>query len=416
MSTRLAAEQERARQAHDRLAEATTGHAAEIELIGRQAQQAIAADLLDRHPVIGQQRDKCVSQFARRPLLAKVRFPADCPERPAHVRCIELCPERCSEDEPVVLPQNARPQPRARLPLKVFPEHFHSHPGQSQRAPGPLRLGVSVGTYGPPDVDMGRYRRVGVRVALQVEVIPPQCTRLFGSDAYQETQDNVGVQAVRPCRPDQGNGLPGCKRLRRAAFLAGRCVHKRGDIAAHLVVGLGVPDGPGEPGVRHAHRPCGAGGRQVFRRRPDGRRRELTQRYCADDVDQRLQDFPLGADRLRCPASKSIGQPVFDRVCHGVGSVCDYSVVQLVVQFRELGPDLRLVLARHLLAPPLAVRAGLETDNATPAARTMPMGLRVAALPRVIEVDAVFTLPAPTRHGRERNGWLTVGWRNGSPE
>ena len=32
MSTRLAAEQERARQAHDRLAEATTGHAAEIEL------------------------------------------------------------------------------------------------------------------------------------------------------------------------------------------------------------------------------------------------------------------------------------------------------------------------------------------------------------------------------------------------
>jgi hypothetical protein len=37
-----------------------------------------------------------------------------------------------------------------------------------------------VGTYGAPDVDMGRYRRVGVRVALQVGVIPPQCTRLFG--------------------------------------------------------------------------------------------------------------------------------------------------------------------------------------------------------------------------------------------
>ena len=35
MSTRLAAEAERARQAHDRLTEATTAHAAEIELIGR---------------------------------------------------------------------------------------------------------------------------------------------------------------------------------------------------------------------------------------------------------------------------------------------------------------------------------------------------------------------------------------------
>jgi hypothetical protein len=37
------------------------------------------------------------------------------------------------------------------------------------------------------------------------------------------------------------------------------------------------------------------------------------------------------------------------------------------------------------------------------------MDLRVAALPRVIEVDAVFALPAPTRHGRERNGSLTAG-------
>lgn len=32
-------------------------------------------------------------------------------------------------------------------------------------------------------------------------------------DAYQETQDNVGIQAVPPCRPDQGNGLPECERL-----------------------------------------------------------------------------------------------------------------------------------------------------------------------------------------------------------
>ncbi len=228
---------------------------------------------------------------------------------------------------------------------------------------------------------MGRYRRAGVRVALQVDVIPPQCTRLFGSDTYQETQDNVGVQAVRPRRPDQGNGLLEGERLGRAAFLAGGCVHERGDVAANLVVSLSVPDGPREPGVRHGHRPCGAGGRQVFQRRPDGSRRELTQRHCPDGGDERLQDFPLGADCLRCPASKPVGQPVLDRLRHGVGSVGDYSVVQLIVQLRELGPDLGLVLARDFLAPPLAVRAGLETHHATPATRTMPMGLRVAALP-----------------------------------
>jgi hypothetical protein len=207
---------------------------------------------------------------------------------------------------------------------------------------------------------MGRYRRVGVRVALQVDVIPPQCTRLFGSDAYQETQDNVGVQAVRPGRPDQGNGLPEGERLGRAAFLADRCIHERGDIAAHLVVGLGVPDGPREPGVRHGHRPRGAGGRQFLQRRPDGSRRELTQRHRPDDADERLQDFPLGADRLRCPASKSIGQPVVDRLGYGVAGVRDHAVVQLIVQLRELGPDLGLGLAGDLLAPPLAVRPGLR--------------------------------------------------------
>ncbi len=34
---------------------------------------------------------------------------------------------------------------------------------------------------------------------------------------------------------------------------------------------------------------------------------------------------------------------------------------------------------------------GLEADHATPAARAMPVGLRVAALPGVIEVDAVMS-------------------------
>jgi Tfp pilus assembly protein PilX len=52
MSTRLAAEQERACRAHDRLTEATTGHAAEIELTGRQAQQRIAAAQTERDTAV----------------------------------------------------------------------------------------------------------------------------------------------------------------------------------------------------------------------------------------------------------------------------------------------------------------------------------------------------------------------------
>jgi hypothetical protein len=247
-----------------------------------------------------------MAQLARRPLLVEARFPADSSERPAHVRRIELCPVRCGEDEPVVLPQNTRPEPRVRLPLQVLAEHLHRHPGESQRAPGLLRLGVPVGTDRTPDVDMGRHRRAGVRVALEVDVIPPQCTCLLGSYADQEAQDNVGIQAVRPGRTDQGNSLPEGERLGRAALLAGGGVHQRGDVAAHLVIGLGVPDGPGEPGVRHPHRPRRAGGRQLFQRRPGGSRRELTQRHCPDDADERLQDFPLGADCLRpsraCPS------------------------------------------------------------------------------------------------------------------
>jgi hypothetical protein len=137
-------------------------------------------------------------------------------------------------------------------------------------------------------------------------MIPSQRPCLFSPDAHQEAQDDIGIQTVRACRLDQGNSLPEGERFGRAAFLAGGSVYERGDIAAHLIVGLGVPDGPREPGMRHGHRPGGAGGRQLFQRRPGGSRRELTQRHCTDGADERLQDFPLGADCLRpsraCPS------------------------------------------------------------------------------------------------------------------
>jgi Na+(H+)/acetate symporter ActP len=66
---------------------------------------------------------------------------------------------------------------------------------------------------------MGRYWRLGTWVALKVDVIPSQRPRLFRPDAYQEAQDNVGVQAVRACRLDQGNGLPGVGGVRDDAVV-----------------------------------------------------------------------------------------------------------------------------------------------------------------------------------------------------
>jgi hypothetical protein len=43
-----------------------------------------------------------------------------------------------------------------------------------------------MGAYRAPHVEMRRYRRVGVGVALQVDMIPPQRMCLLGPDAYQE--------------------------------------------------------------------------------------------------------------------------------------------------------------------------------------------------------------------------------------
>src|SRR6516162_5277219 len=90
----------------------------------------------------------------------------------------------------------------------MLTERFHGHPGQPQRAPGLLRLGVPMGTHGAPDVDMRGYRRVGIRVALQVDVIPSQRPRLLGPDADQEAQHNVGIQPGRARRRIRATAWP----------------------------------------------------------------------------------------------------------------------------------------------------------------------------------------------------------------
>jgi hypothetical protein len=42
-------------------------------------------------------------------------------------------------------------------------------------------------------------------ISFWISVVPPKTN--------QQTQDNVGVQAIRACCPDQGNSLLECQRL-----------------------------------------------------------------------------------------------------------------------------------------------------------------------------------------------------------
>ena len=61
------------------------------------------------------------------------------------------------------------------------------------------------------------------------------------------TQNNVGMQAVRPCRRIRATACPNVSDFDGRPSWPTGCIKKRGDIAAHFVVSLGVPDGPRSP-------------------------------------------------------------------------------------------------------------------------------------------------------------------------
>src|SRR5262249_12262480 len=136
-----------------------------------------AADVLDGHPVAGQQRHERVAQLPRGPVLPDSSFPADRTERSADVACIESRPERGSEDEALFLPELTRPQVGPALTLLMFCERFHGHHRQREGAPGPTGLDVRLGPYGAPHIDV----RGQAWVSVQMNVIPPKCPRLLGA-------------------------------------------------------------------------------------------------------------------------------------------------------------------------------------------------------------------------------------------
>jgi hypothetical protein len=101
----------------------------------------------------------------------------------------------------------------------------------------------------------------------------------------------AGVPGQEPFQRLPGQGLPA---------VAPAFVEVDGEVGQLVQAGHpgGGGDGPdhgggaggvpviGAAGVRHGHRACGAGGRQVLQRRPDGSRRELPQRHRPDDADE----------------------------------------------------------------------------------------------------------------------------------
>ena len=83
-------------------------------------------------------------------------------------------------------------------------------------------------------------------VAIQVDVIPAQFPGLLGADAGPEAQDNVSVQARLADRVEQRERLFQDERAARPTDLALGAIDQGGHIPADQIVGLGIPDGPGE--------------------------------------------------------------------------------------------------------------------------------------------------------------------------
>jgi hypothetical protein len=65
----------------------------------------------------------------------------------------------------------------------VGPQRLHHSNGEAERAPGLLGLDVTMRAHRPPNGYVGRDGRIGIRIAVQIHVIPPQRTGLLGAAA-----------------------------------------------------------------------------------------------------------------------------------------------------------------------------------------------------------------------------------------
>jgi hypothetical protein len=194
----------------------------------------------------------------------------------------------------------------------------------------------------------------------------------------------------------------------RPAVLAFGRVGQRGDVAADQVVGFGVPDGPLERQVPHAHRGGGVPGGHGGQRLPDVGCGELAELAGADDFQDGLEDVLVFLDGLGRAAVEAGGEPVLGGLPDGVVDVAGLggdALVELGVQVAELVDDGGLGLAADLAAGAFPVAGVPEGDLAAPQAGAVPVAPGVAAGAAVFEGDAVFAAPAPGRHSLRIPRW-----------
>ena len=261
-------------------------------------------DLLDRHAIVGQQRDERVPQVPRRPVPAKPGPLANVLEHLPDVPRTQRCTGGRGEYPAGVLPMRSGSLPLSRLVHLPLPERPDGHLRQLQRAAGPRGLRVSSG----PIRAQHRDRR---RIAVQVDVLlPPDRPGFLGAHAGHQAHNDVGMHQrgrtprilqpsvqlqgwPRPCGYDQRRRLGERERPPATACPPLRSVDEPGHVPADLAVGLRVPDRPAQRIMSDLQRPAG----QVRRERPqtclDLPGGEVPQRPLADLLQERGQRIPV---------------------------------------------------------------------------------------------------------------------------
>ena len=93
------------------------------------------------------------------------------------------------------------------LALSVKDQRGDAPGRQGQGPPGLAGLGVAAVAVGAPDLHGRRYRRVGVRLTVEVDVVPGEGAEFLGARSGQQREHDVGVQPGSVGGVENGLGL-----------------------------------------------------------------------------------------------------------------------------------------------------------------------------------------------------------------
>jgi hypothetical protein len=101
------------------------------------------------------------------------------PERTPDVRRVQLGTDHRREHDSVVLPVRSGVLTRVVLDLAVLVQGVDAAQWQGEGAPRLPGLGVSALADRAPYLDRWRYRRVGVRLAVEIDMVPGERAEFF---------------------------------------------------------------------------------------------------------------------------------------------------------------------------------------------------------------------------------------------